>query len=109
MGMDHPHLYHLADKAQWEECKASQTAYYPPTYDQDGFIHLTAEPGLLLDVANQFYKAAPGDWLVLKLDSAKLKSEVGGGVSLGFQECVPQGQTATERKLCAGACLQFSW
>ena len=78
MGTGHPHLYHLADKAQWEECKASQTAYYPPTYDQDGFIHLTAEPGLLLDVANQFYKAAPGDWLVLQLDSAKLRSEVGG-------------------------------
>ena len=36
--------------------------YYPPTYEQDGFIHLTADPLKLLGVANHFYKSSIGDW-----------------------------------------------
>lgn len=49
---------------------------------QDGFIHLTAEPDLLLEVANRFYCDSPGDWEVLVLDPAKLTSEVNSNVSL---------------------------
>jgi hypothetical protein len=45
-------------------------------YAQDGFIHLTADPQLLLTVANHFYTASQGDWLVLVLDSSKLAAEV---------------------------------
>ena len=45
-------------------------------YAQDGFIHLTADPQLLLTVANHFYTASQGDWLVLVLDSSKLTAEV---------------------------------
>jgi uncharacterized protein (DUF952 family) len=69
-------LYHLVPQATWSSCKASKTAYFPPTYDQDGFIHLTADPALLLTVANHFYKGVPGDWIVLKLDAGKLTAEV---------------------------------
>ena len=43
---------------------------------QDGFIHLTADPALLLDVANHFYTSVPGEYLVLQLDPAKLSSKV---------------------------------
>jgi len=53
-----------------------QASYFPPTYAQDGFTHLTAEPALLMDVANHFYKQEPGEWIVLKLEAAKLTSEV---------------------------------
>lgn len=44
---------------------------------QDGFIHLTADPALLVEVANQFYTGAVGDWEVLVIDPAKLTAEVG--------------------------------
>jgi len=43
---------------------------------QDRFTHLTANPQLLLTVANQFYKDSEGDWLLLVLDAKKLKAEV---------------------------------
>lgn len=44
-------LYHLVQLAGWRTDQASGTPYYPPTYAQDGFIHLTADPALLLTVA----------------------------------------------------------
>jgi Protein of unknown function (DUF952) len=43
---------------------------------QDGFIHLTADPSLLLEVANRFYTKSQGDWEVLVIDSARLTAEV---------------------------------
>ena len=43
---------------------------------QDGFIHMTADPDLLLEVANRFYKSSDGDWEVLVIDPAKLTAEV---------------------------------
>lgn len=43
---------------------------------QDGFIHLTADPNLLLEVANRFYSRSQGDWEVLVIDPAKLTAEV---------------------------------
>jgi hypothetical protein len=53
-------LYHLVPQNQWHSCKERCEAYYPPTYSQDGFIHLTQEPELLLPVANHFYKTVQG-------------------------------------------------
>jgi uncharacterized protein (DUF952 family) len=46
--------------------------YYPPTYNQDGFIHATAKPSLLIPVANYFYKASVGDWICIEIDPSKL-------------------------------------
>jgi uncharacterized protein (DUF952 family) len=43
---------------------------------QDGFTHLTANPQLLLSVANQFYQDSKGDWLLLVLEAKKLNAEV---------------------------------
>ena len=45
-------------------------------YEQDGFIHLTADPQLLVTVANHFYTSSQGDWIVLVIDSSKLSAEV---------------------------------
>lgn len=42
---------------------------------QDGFIHLSADPSLLLTIANHFYTDSLGDWLVLVLDPARLSAE----------------------------------
>lgn len=69
-------LYHLVQTDLWDKTQSSGAAYYPPTYSQDGFIHLTADPALLLEVANRFYTDSQGDWEVLVIDPTKLTSEV---------------------------------
>jgi uncharacterized protein (DUF952 family) len=63
-------------QAAWEQCLASGTPYTPPTYAQDGFIHLTADPALLLQVANHFYTDSKGDWVVLVIAPERLAAEV---------------------------------
>ena len=59
---------------------------------QDGFIHLTKEPSLLLTVANHFYKGVPGDWLVLCIDSSKrsAKRAAPSGPSAGISRVLDQ-------------------
>lgn len=44
---------------------------------QDGFVHLTADPQLLIGVANHFYKGVKDAFLLLCLDASKLTAEVG--------------------------------
>jgi uncharacterized protein (DUF952 family) len=48
----------------------------PPAYADDGFIHCTQEPAVLLDVANRFYRGVPGDFLVLDIDPRRLTAEL---------------------------------
>lgn len=55
-------------------------------YAADGFIHLTADPKLLLTVANHFYRETQGDWIVLVIDATKLSAEASGGRRAGRQE-----------------------
>lgn len=50
----------------------------PHTPQQDGFIHLTKDPQLLLGVANMFYKGVADAFLVLVIDSSRLSSKVRG-------------------------------
>jgi uncharacterized protein (DUF952 family) len=69
-------LYHLVQEGLWAEARAAARPYVPPTYEADGFVHLTAEPALLLGVANHFYQAVPGAFLLLELDPARLAGEV---------------------------------
>eukprot|EP00775_Hariotina_reticulata_P006071 gene6071-6310_t len=76
VGEDHGTLYHLVQSSIWNTDKSENKAYYPPTYDADGFIHLTKEARLLLDVANHFYKEIQGEFLVLAIDSKALTSKV---------------------------------
>jgi uncharacterized protein (DUF952 family) len=69
-------LYHLVQKSVWQAAKQSGNEYYPFTYQQDGFIHLTKDPQFLLGVGNHFYQAVPGDYLLLVIDAEKLKAKV---------------------------------
>lgn len=71
------YMFHMCSADTWTSLKQSSTPYYPPTYEADGFIHLTADPSLLLQVGNHFYKGDPGKWTLLVIDSSKLTSEVG--------------------------------
>lgn len=54
------YLYHLVPADQWTTVREERQPYFPPSYDHDGFIHLTKKPELLLPVANHFYKDVPG-------------------------------------------------
>ncbi|MEW5307963.1 MAG: hypothetical protein WDW36_010330 [Sanguina aurantia] len=69
-------LYHLVQEPVWRAAKNAGALYKPPTYEQDGFVHLTAKPELLIGVANHFYKGVKDAFLLLCLDSAKLTAEV---------------------------------
>eukprot|EP01023_Acetabularia_acetabulum_P024334 TRINITY_DN2351_c0_g1_i1.p3 TRINITY_DN2351_c0_g1~~TRINITY_DN2351_c0_g1_i1.p3 ORF type:complete len:135 (+),score=26.53 TRINITY_DN2351_c0_g1_i1:116-520(+) len=69
-------LYHLIQKQLWEQAKSSEKQYQPPTYEKDGFTHLTDKATNLLPIGNAFYSNIEGDFLVLEIAAEELKSEV---------------------------------
>merc|ERR1712232_965723 len=67
-------LYHMCQKSLWEEAANAGTAYFPPTFDEDGgFTHATAVPKRLIDTANHFYTDTKGDWICLQLSRSGLE------------------------------------
>lgn len=91
--LEHPYLFHLIQADLWRSAKTSGTVYYPPTYQQDGFTHATANPDLLLNVANHFYTDVPGEWLCLKMTVASLKAS---GIEVVFEGTAPVGDKQPE-------------
>jgi uncharacterized protein (DUF952 family) len=86
----HTDIYHLVQVPLWKACTESGETYYPPTYQQDGFIHATADPSMLLGVANHFYKSVVSDWLCLRMTRATLAA---AGITLKFEDPAPVGTT----------------
>merc|ERR1712087_384945 len=66
-------LYHMCQKALWEKAKASGAAYFPPTFDEDGFTHATAVPSRLIETANHFYQGVEGEWICLRFTRSSLR------------------------------------
>jgi uncharacterized protein (DUF952 family) len=64
-------IYHLAPAERWRAWPAGEP-YLPAEYAADGFIHCTAGDELMLEVANRFYRAAPGEFVLLVIDTARL-------------------------------------
>jgi uncharacterized protein (DUF952 family) len=64
-------IYHLAPAARWRDWP-SGAPYLPAEYDADSFIHCTAGDGLMLQVANTFYRNAPDDFVLLVIDPDRL-------------------------------------
>jgi uncharacterized protein (DUF952 family) len=63
----------MCQKHLWDQALQSRTAYYPPTFEQDGyFTHATAVPSRLIDTANHFYTATVGDWICVELNQSVL-------------------------------------
>jgi uncharacterized protein (DUF952 family) len=85
-------LFHLVPRAVWESLQ-SNDIYYPATYEKDGFTHLTADPALLLEVANHFYTGIEGDFIVLELDTRTLNT---GEVK--YEPAAPVGDQETKEK-----------
>ena len=89
-------LYHMCQKKLWDEAVSKNTAYYPPTFEQDGgFIHATAVPARLLATANHFYTETPGEWICLALSQSKLHQL---GIVTRLEEPKAVGSTETDNE-----------
>ncbi|TFJ83190.1 hypothetical protein NSK_005499 [Nannochloropsis salina CCMP1776] len=62
---DEKPLFHLVQSSLWTAAVEADTEYFPPTYQQDGFTHATADPTTLLPIANHFYTSIPEPFLLL--------------------------------------------
>lgn len=72
----HEVIYHMCIKSDFDNQISTGGLYYPPTYAQDGFIHATADPNLLLSIGTHFYKADRNEWICLEILVTKLISPV---------------------------------
>ena len=67
----HVDVYHLVQAPLWERVASAADGeaaeYFPPTYEEDGFTHATADPRFLLGVANHFYRDTEAPWICLKM------------------------------------------
>lgn len=86
----YPYIYHLVQKTLWNEALNTKSTYYPPTYEQDGFTHATANPDFLLTIGNHFYREVPGDWLSLRMSVDSLAATE---VQTIFEGTAPVGDT----------------
>lgn len=89
----HEFLYHLVQADLWAVAVAESNIYFPPTYEQDGFTHGTANPTKLLMVANHFYQDIPGDWLCLRMT---IESLAATNVDVVFEGTAPVGDKAAD-------------
>jgi uncharacterized protein (DUF952 family) len=65
-------IYHLAASTRWYSWPENKP-YLPAEYDKDGFIHCTSGDELVIKVANHFQRNVPGDYVLLVIDTEKLK------------------------------------
>ncbi len=65
------YIYHLAPADRWHAWHNDQP-YLPAEYHTDGFIHCTAGDALMIAVANRFYRATAGAYVLLVIDPAGL-------------------------------------
>jgi uncharacterized protein (DUF952 family) len=66
-------ILHITSKKEWLEAR-ERGGYVAPSLQTEGFIHCSTEKQVL-HVANAFYRGRT-DLVLLKLDEAKLNSEV---------------------------------
>ena len=64
-------IYHMTPRADWEAA-SPERAFGAATLATEGFVHCTAEPERLLEVANRFYRSTPGEWVILTVATAQL-------------------------------------
>ena len=66
-------VVHLLSLADWEQFGPAD-AVTNPSLEREGFIHCTDDPAVLIQIANAFYCAADGAFVVLHVDSDRLTS-----------------------------------
>lgn len=86
-------LYHMCEESLWKAAVDSDTAYFPPTFAEDGcFTHATSVPEKLIETANHFYTSSEDNWICVKLCNAKTLKKKCGIVTI-FEEPKPVGST----------------
>ena len=89
-------IYHMCEKHLWEEACQNQKAYYPPTFEKDGyFTHASSVPQRLVETANHFYQSSKADWICLQLSRTALASV---GIITKDESAKPVGDTADMQK-----------
>jgi len=66
-------IYHLVTESDFQ---TQSDDYIPALYEQDGFIHCTAEPDMLLSVAHEYFSQVSEPVLILVIDLKRVKAEV---------------------------------
>jgi uncharacterized protein (DUF952 family)/mannose-6-phosphate isomerase-like protein (cupin superfamily) len=95
-------LYHMCPKAAWDAAKDSSTAYFPPTFEADGFItHATAVPARLIETANHFYQEVPGEWVCLMFTRSALRKK---GIVVRDEEAKPVGPLTVNENWSTWVC-----
>jgi len=96
-------LYHMCEKSTWDAAMKSGDAYFPPTFEKDGFYtHATAVPARLIETANHFYTSSKDSWVCLKMSRANLKNK--HGIHTKDEEALPVGDTAVGDSWNAWVC-----
>ncbi len=67
-------VLHLIAAAAWKQLGADERVTNA-SLENEGFIHCTDEPDVMLRVANEFYSGEPGDFVVLHVEVDALSSE----------------------------------
>ncbi|CAD7951672.1 unnamed protein product [Amoebophrya sp. A25] len=87
-------LYHMTTVAEWKAAKEAKTAYYPKTYEKDGFYtHATGVPSRLMHTANHYYLDVEGPWTCLEFTRTALKD---CGIHVRDEEAMPVGDTQVD-------------
>lgn len=68
-------IYHMLPAARWATLDAA-VDYVADSLATEGFIHCTGAPTLLAEVANHFYRAESGAFVILTIDVARLQAAV---------------------------------
>jgi uncharacterized protein (DUF952 family) len=68
-------IYHIVTRTDLlAGCPAGAGVYEPPSLAADGFIHCSLEASVI-PVANDYYAAAEGPLLLLRIDPARITAE----------------------------------
>lgn len=68
-------IYHILPQAAYQARNVTEV-YRAASLETEGFIHCTGHPDLLVWVANRFYRATSGNFVVLCIAENRLQAEV---------------------------------
>lgn len=70
-----PLIYHMTPQAIWD-AQRDAPEFVAASLADEGFIHCTAEPAMLLHVANRFYRDVPEPFIIVAIDGQRVHAEV---------------------------------
>ncbi|MFP4496616.1 MAG: DUF952 domain-containing protein [Vulcanimicrobiota bacterium] len=68
-------IYHFVENEYFRHFK-DKTQYFSPDFFNEGFIHCTGEPNVVISICNNINRNSPHDFVLLKIDENKVKAPV---------------------------------